>query len=54
MSEVHLREAVDQSSALPRVKSPPKSSKIPGQFFYAPSDDGTDENLLILLHGLGA
>ena len=37
-----------------RVKPRPKSSSIPVSFDYCPSDDGTDENLLILLHGLGA
>lgn len=36
-----------------RVKPRPKSSSIPVPFDYCPSDDGTDENLLILLHGLG-
>ncbi|KZS94170.1 hypothetical protein SISNIDRAFT_427371 [Sistotremastrum niveocremeum HHB9708] len=41
------------SDANPRVKPPPKPSGIPVPFSYAPSDDGTDENLLILLHGLG-
>ncbi|KAJ7337365.1 hypothetical protein DFH08DRAFT_252697 [Mycena albidolilacea] len=50
--DIHLREnAVENSS--PRVKKPPQTAKIPVPFFYAPSDDGTDENLLILLHGLG-
>ncbi|KAF9530521.1 Alpha/Beta hydrolase protein, partial [Crepidotus variabilis] len=51
MTEVHLHES--QASSLPRVKPTPKASNIPGTFFYSPSDDGTDENLLILLHGLG-
>ncbi|CAA7269901.1 unnamed protein product [Cyclocybe aegerita] len=51
MAEFHLRQST--SSLLPRVKQPPKASKISGQFFYAASDDGIDENLLILLHGLG-
>lgn len=39
----------------PRVKPPPKSGrgKISVPFSYIPSGDGTDENLLILLHGLG-
>ncbi|KAJ8093503.1 hypothetical protein AAF712_002282 [Marasmius tenuissimus] len=52
-SEVHLRET--SSSSLPRVKPVPKEGKeqIPTKFNYYPSDDGTDENLLILLHGLG-
>jgi hypothetical protein len=50
--DIHLREnPVDNSS--PRVKQPPQIGKIPVPFFYAPSDDGTDENILILLHGLG-
>lgn len=36
-----------------RVKPRPKTSSIPVPYDYCPSDDGTDENLLILLHGLG-
>ncbi|KJA14560.1 hypothetical protein HYPSUDRAFT_72507 [Hypholoma sublateritium FD-334 SS-4] len=47
MSDLHLRA---EHSASPRVKQAPK---LAGAFFYAPSDDGTDENLLVLLHGLG-
>ncbi|KZV62134.1 hypothetical protein PENSPDRAFT_692769 [Peniophora sp. CONT] len=50
-SEYHVREAPQASS--PRVKPAPKSSVIRTPFSYSPSDDGTDENLLILLHGLG-
>ncbi|KAJ6590999.1 Alpha/Beta hydrolase protein, partial [Mycena vulgaris] len=37
----------------PRVKPPPSTTTIPVPFSYAPSDHGTDENLLILLHGDG-
>ncbi|KAI0669116.1 hypothetical protein C8Q78DRAFT_978867 [Trametes maxima] len=48
--EITIRES---TNATPKIKSPPKSSAIPVPFVYAPSDDGTDENLLILLHGLG-
>ncbi|KAF7319517.1 Abhydrolase-2 domain-containing protein [Mycena chlorophos] len=47
---IHDAEATD---APPRIKPAPSKSKIPIPFSYAPSDDGTDENLLILLHGLG-
>lgn len=51
MTDIHLREpAVSQG---PRTKPPPKAVAIPVPFTYTPSDDGTDENLLILLHGLG-
>ncbi|KAH9474827.1 putative hydrolase [Psilocybe cubensis] len=54
MSEFHVREAPSsEQDFLPRVKPSPKKSKIPGSFSYTASDDGTDENLLILLHGLG-
>ncbi|KAK7037498.1 hypothetical protein VNI00_010990 [Paramarasmius palmivorus] len=49
--EVHLRDST--SSSLPKVKPAPQSKKISTPFSYYPSDDGTDENLLILLHGLG-
>lgn len=48
--EIAIRES---TSTVPRVKTPPKSSAISVPFVYHPSDDGTDENLLILLHGLG-
>lgn len=41
------------STPSPRVKPAPQASSIRTQFSYFPSDDGTDENLLILLHGLG-
>ncbi|KAJ7704303.1 Alpha/Beta hydrolase protein [Mycena rosella] len=51
--EIHLREPPQDSNPSPKVKPPPQNEKIPVPFFYAPSDDGTDENLLILLHGLG-
>ena len=47
---IHLRET--EYTEL-RLKSPPSSSKIPVPFAYAASDDGTDENLLLLFHGLG-
>ncbi|PPQ90309.1 hypothetical protein CVT25_007894 [Psilocybe cyanescens] len=54
MSEFHVREApTSTQDSSPRVKPTPKTSKIQGSFSYTPSDDGTDENLLILLHGLG-
>ena len=53
-SELHLREAeTPMDAARPRVKPPPQSTAISAPFDYSPSDDGTDENLLILLHGLG-
>ena len=53
-SELHLREAeTPVDAARPRVKPPPQSTAISAPFDYSPSDDGTDENLLILLHGLG-
>ncbi|KAI0776568.1 hypothetical protein BD413DRAFT_490783 [Trametes elegans] len=48
--EITIRES---TNTIPRVKTPPKSSAITVPFAYSPSDDGTDENLLILLHGLG-
>ncbi|KAH9829261.1 uncharacterized protein C8Q71DRAFT_718508 [Rhodofomes roseus] len=51
MSDIHLRET--GGSQTPRTKPAPKSSAISVPFTYTPSDDGTDENLLVLLHGLG-
>ncbi|KAJ7764524.1 hypothetical protein DFH07DRAFT_811502 [Mycena maculata] len=50
--DIHLREERVENTS-PKVKPPPRTVKIPVPFFYAPSDDGTDENILILLHGLG-
>ena len=44
---------VKESTAAPRVKLAPTDKGIGVPFVYTPSDDGTDENLLILLHGLG-
>ena len=52
--EIHIRETTQSSvTASPRVKPAPTKDAISVPFDYAPSDDGTDENLLILLHGLG-
>ncbi|KAF6753713.1 hypothetical protein DFP72DRAFT_1128264 [Ephemerocybe angulata] len=50
MSEYHVRES---PNTVPKVKAKPKNTCILTPFSYWPSDDGTDENLLILLHGLG-
>ena len=47
----HIKEIETDS---PKVKNAPKTNSLPTPFAYFPSDDGTDENLLILLHGLGA
>lgn len=52
MAEIHLRECSSVTSS-PRRKPPPNSARIPVPFEYTASDDGTDENLLVLLHGLG-
>ena len=46
MTDIHVNLYSVTAPSLSRIKPP-------GQFFYAPNDDGTDENLLILLHGLG-
>jgi hypothetical protein len=52
MNEIHLRESVE-TEQVPRIKPVPKTSVVPIPFTYIPSDDGTDENLLMILHGLG-
>ncbi|TFK19244.1 hypothetical protein FA15DRAFT_760156, partial [Coprinopsis marcescibilis] len=49
-SHLHLQERTDPT---PKSKPQPSKSAIPVPFAYYPSDDGTDENLLILFHGLG-
>ena len=54
MTDIHIREYASSShEPTLRVKPAPTQSVIPVPFSYFPSDDGTDENLLILLHGLG-
>ncbi|PFH53420.1 hypothetical protein AMATHDRAFT_73266 [Amanita thiersii Skay4041] len=52
-TELHIRETQENQDNSSGVKPAPKSSKVPVPFTYIPSDDGIDENLLILLHGLG-
>ncbi|EAU84164.1 hypothetical protein CC1G_08705 [Coprinopsis cinerea okayama7 len=52
MSQFHLQESAPDTT--PKVKEQPRKNAIPVPFSYYPSDDGTDHNLLILLHGLGA
>ncbi|KAF5310849.1 hypothetical protein D9619_008003 [Psilocybe cf. subviscida] len=52
MTDLHLREASTSTPSSPKDKPPPNTSKTSGAS-YAPSDDGTDENMLILMHGLG-
>ena len=49
-TDIHL--AVN-SDASPKVKPKPSKGEVPVPFAYYESDDGTDENLLIILHGLG-
>jgi hypothetical protein len=51
MTELVVAPADNESA--PRTRRPPDARAIPVPFAYAPSDDGTDENLLVLLHGLG-
>lgn len=40
-------------SDIPKEKPAPEKGKFPLKFVYHPSPDGIDENLLIMLHGLG-
>ncbi|KAF7329778.1 Abhydrolase-2 domain-containing protein [Mycena kentingensis (nom. inval.)] len=53
MPDLHLHDVDDHATPRPRTKPVPSKTAIPVPFSYAPSDDGTDENLLVLLHGLG-
>jgi hypothetical protein len=48
---VTLRESSETAKV--RTKLAPQQRSIPMPFTYTASDDGTDENLLVLLHGLG-
>ncbi|GJE93167.1 hypothetical protein PsYK624_093260 [Phanerochaete sordida] len=50
--DIAIREAASTNTS-PKVKAPPSEKATTVPFDYCPSDDGTDENLLILLHGLG-
>lgn len=45
---------VEERKPEPRVKQAPTRKGLGTPFVYHHSADGTDENLLILLHGLGA
>lgn len=50
--ELNVQPVLDDGQ--PRTKRAPLAKAISVPFAYAPSDDGTDQNILILLHGLGA
>lgn len=52
LKEIAVRPTTQEDES-PKNKPRPKSGAIPFEFTYFPSDDGVDENLLILLHGLG-
>lgn len=52
--DLHIREPSSSTQSLsPKIKPPPKKSSLNVQFTYSPSDDGTDENILLFLQGLG-
>lgn len=46
-------EAISSEIIAPKNKPAPQNGKMPLRFVYHPSPDGVDENLLIMLHGLG-
>lgn len=50
MQHLDVRSPSDETTV---THSPPNKNAIPVPFSYNPSEDGVDENLLILLHGLG-
>jgi len=50
MQHLNVRSPSDETST---THGPPRERAILVPFSYTPSDDGVDENLLILLHGLG-
>lgn len=53
MSDVQELSLSPAQRTTARAKPLPDMIAIPTEFTYFPSADGTDENLLILLHGLG-
>ena len=50
MQHLNVRSPSDETTT---THGPPGERAILVPFSYTPSDDGVDENLLILLHGLG-
>ena len=55
-TDIHVRASADIDAQIrrsPRTKPAPNASALSIPFTYAPSPDGVDENLLVLLHGLG-
>jgi hypothetical protein len=57
MEETNLTvgpEATSSESIAPKNKLTPQNGKMPLRFVYHPSPDGLEENLLIMLHGLGS
>ncbi|KAF8311991.1 hypothetical protein DL93DRAFT_2149541 [Clavulina sp. PMI_390] len=56
MAETEVTIGPEVQSAtinVPKVKPAPQKAKMPLRFVYHPSPDGVDENLLVMLHGLG-
>lgn len=50
MQHLDVRSPPDEAAV---TRSPPRENAMPVPFSYTPNEDGVDENLLILLHGLG-
>jgi hypothetical protein len=50
MQHLNVQSPPNETTA---THSPPREDAIPVPFCYTPSNDDVDENLLVLLHGLG-
>lgn len=53
VQNISVRLAGGSSSNNVAARTAPKAQEIPHEFRYSASDDGINENLLVLLHGLG-
>ncbi|KAF8340602.1 uncharacterized protein EI90DRAFT_3143918 [Cantharellus anzutake] len=52
-TELAVGPASEGSVQSPKTKPTPEAKSFPLKFTYSNSEDGIDENLLVLLHGLG-
>lgn len=53
MSDMHLKPVGIPTPAAKHAAPSPSSAPHRWQFRYSPAPDGNEENLLIMLHGMG-